>query len=220
MYDAMLRRLGFSEVWIDRVWRAISNVWYSINLNGPRHGLFKSTRGVKQGDPLSPTLFVIGPELLSRLLYGLPQNGFIPYSLDNGSPMVNHLCYADDTILFSSADPLSIGLMMNKLRAYENISGQRINKKKCGIYVSANLTEDNIKEIELISGFNHLKFPMQYLGCPIIKGGKKLFISTIWWPSMLIDFKVGKESFKVGKESDAYSFFNHFIPSKDRDKSN
>lgn len=72
--------MGFSDIWIDRIWRLLSNNWYSINLNDGRHGFFKSSRGLKQGDPFSPSLFVICAELLSRLLTILPNDGFIPYS--------------------------------------------------------------------------------------------------------------------------------------------
>lgn len=43
----VLRQMGFSEIWIDIIWRLMTNVWYSININGVRHGFFKSSRGIK-----------------------------------------------------------------------------------------------------------------------------------------------------------------------------
>lgn len=78
----------------------MSNVWYSVNINGVRHGFFKSSRGIKQGDPFSPSLFIIGAYLLSRLMDILLESDFISYSVDKNGPDITNLCYADDTILF------------------------------------------------------------------------------------------------------------------------
>ncbi|XP_059315605.1 uncharacterized protein LOC132066278 [Lycium ferocissimum] len=170
----VLRQFGFAERWIDSVWRLITNVWYSVNINGTRHGFFNSSRGIKQGDPLSPSLFIIGAELFTIMMETLNQSKFIPFSMDKNGPNISHLCYADDTILFSSCDPHSLGLLMSRLGEYEGVSGQLINRNKSGFYVTFKEDDPRISLIKGITGFNHCQFPMIYLGCPIYVGRKKI----------------------------------------------
>lgn len=86
---------------------------------------------MKQGDPLSPILFIIGAEVLSRSLNRLNvEDNFIGYRLPRWSERINHLFYADDTILFYSVDKKSVRRMMQVLRNYENVFGHLINLNK------------------------------------------------------------------------------------------
>lgn len=55
----VLRRFGFAKDWVNLIHRLISNNWYSVVINRGRHGFFKSENGLRQGNPLSPSLFVI-----------------------------------------------------------------------------------------------------------------------------------------------------------------
>ncbi|XP_059289920.1 uncharacterized protein LOC132043459 [Lycium ferocissimum] len=162
-----MAKLGFSDSWVDLIHRIISNNWYSININGTRNGFYKSTRGLKQGDPLSPSLFVIGAELLSRMLNHLSNDSFVPFTCKSNGPSITHLCYADDTILFSSGDRNSITMMMDKLSEYEKISGQPVNKRKSGFMVHSKASDSFIQDIINLTGFAHQKLPFNYLISPI-----------------------------------------------------
>lgn len=117
----VMRKIGFNDVIVDMVWRLLANNWYSILLNGQSHGFFHSTRGVKHGNALSPALFIIAAEVLSRVLHSLFEEGsYQGFGLPRWSASLNHLAYADDTIIFKN----SLELIMNTLKEYERVSGQ------------------------------------------------------------------------------------------------
>lgn len=119
-----MRRFDFGERIIDMVWRLLSNNWYSILINGKTYDFFPFSKGVKQGDPLSPNLFIIAAEFLFRSLNLLHEGGdFIDFGMPKWSNKINHLSYADDTILFRSANKRLVHLMMKVLRDYEKVSG-------------------------------------------------------------------------------------------------
>lgn len=67
----VLRKMGFSNIFVHIIWRLLSNKYYSVLLNGQSYGFFHSTRGVKQGDPISSTLFIISTKVLTRALNSL-----------------------------------------------------------------------------------------------------------------------------------------------------
>ncbi|XP_060194905.1 uncharacterized protein LOC132624092 [Lycium barbarum] len=95
----VLERLGFASQFLDQIWRLLANHWYSVLFNGQSTGFFHSTRGVKQGDPLSPALFILSIEVLSRSLNALFDDScYMGYRLPKWSFNINHLSYANDTI--------------------------------------------------------------------------------------------------------------------------
>ena len=137
----VLRHLDFCEVWIDMIWRLISNVWFSVIVNGAPQGFFKSSRGIRQGDPISPGLFVLCVEVLSLHLNSLSRRpGFVPFKVPKGCPIVTHLAYADDIIIFSSSMKRSLQLVMQVLEDYKSISGQKVNQQKSGFLSHSSLS--------------------------------------------------------------------------------
>ncbi|XP_073022635.1 uncharacterized protein [Primulina eburnea] len=101
LFDVM-RHFGFSERVVALVSACISHCHFSVNINGSLSGFFGSTRGLRQGDPLSPLLFVLGAEYLSRGLDRLYlQHPALRYRSDCDI-LISHLAYADDVIIFAS----------------------------------------------------------------------------------------------------------------------
>ncbi|XP_049399871.1 uncharacterized protein LOC125863926 [Solanum stenotomum] len=138
------------------------------------NGFFHSSRGVKQGDPLSPALFILTAEVLSQSLNASFCNEvYKGFGLPTWSDQINHLAYVDDTIIFTSANGNSLDVLMTTLRDYEKQSGQMINKEKSSFFVFHNTSHDLILDIEAKTGFIRGKFPLMYLGCPIGHAKKK-----------------------------------------------
>src|SRR4051812_40114707 len=177
----VMRQFGFDERWIDMIWRLVSNVWYSVLVNGTSCGHFTSTRGLRQGDPLSHFLYIIASEVLSRGLNTLqakyPQTKF--YSSPN-CPSVSHLSYADDLIIFCNGSTPSLKKHMELLDKVHKFLGLEINKSKsCYINERPDSSRDTV--IKSITGFQKAFLPIEYLGCPLYRGRptKEIFSSLI-----------------------------------------
>lgn len=168
-------------------------------INGQSNGFFQSSRGLKQGDPLSPTLFIIAAEVLARGLNRLHMDkDFKGYGMSKKSPDINHLSYADDTILFCSGDRSSVIKIMNVLREYEKVSGQMINKSKSSFYLHEKTPLIVSIRLRRLTGIRQGNFPFTYLGCPVFYGRKvkshfedlvrKVARRILGWQNRLLSF--------------------------------
>ncbi|XP_015159687.1 uncharacterized protein [Solanum tuberosum] len=153
----------------------MSNNWYSININGHRHGFFNSTRGLKQGDPLSPGLFILGAEMLSRMLNHLHQTPIYKgFNMERKGPQINHLNFADDVIIFASSDKDSMKLIIDTLGDYEHASDQLTNRDKSHFMVPDATPLDINNVIKEVTGFSQKASPITYLGYPLYIGGHRI----------------------------------------------
>jgi hypothetical protein len=111
-----------------------STVRFSVIVNGSPTGFFDSSRGLRQGDPLSPLLFLLIMEVLSRMLRRSVERGFIKgFQVGrevHSSVCVSHLLYADDTILFCDAHPEQLLYIRMVLTCFEAVTGLKVNMTK------------------------------------------------------------------------------------------
>ncbi|XP_059301925.1 uncharacterized protein LOC132053847 [Lycium ferocissimum] len=153
----------------------MSNAWYTICINGKRNGFFKSQRGVKQGDPILPSLFIIASEVLSRLLNKLYEDKkFNGFNMPTNGPSINHLSYADDIIIFSSGKSYTLMKIMKCLKDYQENSGQMINEGKSCFLMDDSISSKRVNIVAGILNFQRANFPITYLGCPIFVGRKNI----------------------------------------------
>ena len=133
----MLQRCGFPMRWRNWINFCISTARFSILVNGSPRGFFPSSRGLRQRDPLSPLLFVIVMEALSRLLDRAIReglfSGFSVGTLAKNSLMISHLLFADDTLIFCGADSDHISNLRYVFSWFEAVSGLKINLSKSEI---------------------------------------------------------------------------------------
>uniref|UniRef100_A0A2N9FZM9 Reverse transcriptase domain-containing protein n=1 Tax=Fagus sylvatica TaxID=28930 RepID=A0A2N9FZM9_FAGSY len=132
----LLRRCGFSEKWRRWIYFCISSVRFSILVNGSLCGFFPSTRGLRQGDPLSLMLFVIVMEALSRLIDKAIGAGMISgfsVSRDNHAPLlISHLLFADDTLIFCKSELVQVGEVVRE--KYDSMEGGWMSKNSRGLH--------------------------------------------------------------------------------------
>ena len=145
----MLERMGFGSKWIILINWCISTATFSVLINGSPSGFFRSSRGLRQGDPLSPYLFVIGMEALSCLLQRAVEGNFISGcrfgGRDGGETVISHLLYADDTIIFCDANAEQLMYLRWTLMWFEAFSGLKINISKSEIIPLGRV--DNMEEL-------------------------------------------------------------------------
>lgn len=176
----VLRAFGFSEVWIDLIWRMISNCWYSILINGKPSGFFKSNRGVRQGDPLSPALFVIASEALNRGIQNLAhQHKINHFSIPSGCPLITSLSFADDILFFINGHKRTLTNFMSFLTRYEFNSGQIVNSSKSCFITPPKCSQSRAARIKNLTGFQQQNLPIKYLGVPLFMGRKR---KSIFYP--------------------------------------
>ena len=121
---AVMAQMGFQDRWIGLVMECITTVTYSILVNGEPSGEIRPSRGICQGDPLSPYLFLLCLEGLHRLIQKAMEKGDIQgVSICRNGPKLTHLFFADDSLLFCRANTHECEKVMDILSSYEKVSG-------------------------------------------------------------------------------------------------
>ena len=134
----LLQKFGFSHWFITLVMNNLKGAWFSVLVNGRTYGFFQSGRGVKQGDPLSPYLFLLVADSLSRGLNELLASTKIsPFALSRGCFSITHLSFADDVLVFMRGLRSDIKEMLDFLAIYPGGTGKRVNKSKSSFLTSS-----------------------------------------------------------------------------------
>jgi len=132
-------------------------------IHGELRSYFKSTRGLRQGDSISPSLFIIMAEVLTRGLNLLfTKNHGLDYNY-GGSILISHLAFADNIIIFTNGQQKSIKC----ISIYTSSSGQAININKSSFTTTKQQHQNKVAHI---TGFQFQPLPITYLRVPLFKG--------------------------------------------------
>ncbi|KAH1122927.1 hypothetical protein J1N35_006087 [Gossypium stocksii] len=170
-----MSKMSFDEAWIQLIMRCISTVSYSVVLNGISREVFSPKRGLRQGNPLSPFLFLICSEGLFTFLKIAREKGTLRgVKASKRSPQITHLRFADDCILFGEATDRGVGIFEKILKEYEVCSGQCVNYGKSTIFFSSNTTDSARLVISNRLGVKWTNNSEKYLGLPNMLGKKRM----------------------------------------------
>ena len=133
---ALMEKMGFDQRWIHWVMSCISSVSFQVLINGDAKGSITPSRGLRQGDPLSPFLFILCTEVLISLIQEAERSKKITgMKIARSCPAVSHLLFADDNLFFCKAESSQCQELMRIINVYGYASGQQLNKEKISSYV-------------------------------------------------------------------------------------
>eukprot|EP00253_Pinus_taeda_P014894 PITA_14894 len=180
LFDVMMK-MGFSITFINWVKACIASPWIAPLVNGRSTEFFKASRGLRQGCPLSPLLYVIQASVLSFQLEFCQQVQTLPsLRMVHNVKDINHAQFADDTLLLGGASINSARSFKKELDICKEASGSKINYSKITIYGWNCSVKDladiaRLLEIKVCQTWESFK----YLGIPIFKSTPKV---THWMP--------------------------------------
>lgn len=105
------------------IFECVTTVQYSVSMNGYLEGIFKGGRGLRQGDPISPYLFLLIMEAFSCLLNRRAQRVNFVYHPKCVELQITHVCFADDLFIPAGADCAAISIVKGPLEDFSNMSG-------------------------------------------------------------------------------------------------
>nr|KYP61054.1 Retrovirus-related Pol polyprotein LINE-1 [Cajanus cajan] len=159
--------IGLPNNFVELVWACISSGKLRMMWNGEALEEFLPSRGVRQGDPISPYLFVLCMERLFQLInMTIDHRLWKPIQLSRNGPMISHLAFADDIVLFAEASLDQVEVIQGCLNVFCDSAGQKVSNEKTRIFFSKNVGHVVRSEISNAFGFQRTENLGNYLGVP------------------------------------------------------
>uniref|UniRef100_A0A1J3EJP2 LINE-1 retrotransposable element ORF2 protein n=1 Tax=Noccaea caerulescens TaxID=107243 RepID=A0A1J3EJP2_NOCCA len=162
----ILEAQGFPPMFCIWVKECITSPRFPISINGELAGFFPGRKGLRQGDSISPYLFIMVMEVLSRLLEKSVAEERMRLHPMCSNPQVTHLLFADDLLIFSDGSRHSLSGIKTILGVFREMCGLDINAEKTEIFFGG-YNDVEISVLSALSGFKIGFFPTRYLGLPL-----------------------------------------------------
>lgn len=132
--EQILQAYGFPSLFVDWIITCLSSVSYRININGCLTDTFDEKKGLRQGDPISPFLFVLSMDYLSMMMKRLAVQEQFKFHPQCDLLQITHLTFADDLLFFSKGNVHSVSVLLEVFDSFSITSGLKANRNKCEIY--------------------------------------------------------------------------------------
>lgn len=161
--ESILPMYGFPPEICKWIMLCVTSAEYTVILNGRGDGFFRPTCGLRQGCVLSPYLFIIGMDILSRQLQFQVESGVIRgLRITRSAKALTNCLYADDLLLFGEATH-----MAKTVKSFSEISGQRVRPSKSSIWFNNQTNQQTREEVEALFDNPPNNASTIYLGAPI-----------------------------------------------------
>ncbi|KAJ9566561.1 hypothetical protein OSB04_002527 [Centaurea solstitialis] len=165
--DEVMMQMNFGHKWRSWIQSCLKSASVSVLINGSATPEFSMGKGVRQGDPLAPLLFIIAAEALNIMMHEACNKGvFHGINLPNSGPIVSHLQFADDVLFMGEWSMINVVNLLRLLRCFQMSSGLKVNTCKSniiGVGVDSQVVETFAARVHCRAG----NLPLTYLGLPI-----------------------------------------------------